>query len=349
MCGIFGAVSRKNTNLSTNELAFINNAMVTGTVRGPHGTGYVYVQVDKSKTPDASQIWFHKDAVTGSEMPKISTTGGKGGINLAFGHNRYATVGGVDASTAHPFDTPHVIGIHNGTLSFGWKDRMNASKKVEVDSEALMRCISHRGAKHALSNAKGAMAINFLDKKKGRLYMFRNSERPISYATTTTGTLVWASEAGMLAWLLERNNMSVDDDGIQSLTPDVLYDITDGELVEVDVIEDTGSPPVKANTYYSKNWKRAGSTYNRNLHDGDCECTVCGTKLKNESRYEIGYTNSKYHLCADQFCVDYLKDELGMEKIYVPTTLRLKAGCNQSLLHTKEFKSLQILAGGKAS
>ena len=349
MCGIWGAVSRKGTALTFQELKVLNNAMAAGTVRGYDGTGYVYKTHHKGKQEE--NIWFHKDATTGGEMEKISSTHAEGGIEWAFGHNRAATVGAVNSAGAHPFDAPHVIGIHNGTLTGGWRQRLRAKKKVVVDSEALMRSISHRGIDETLPEAKGAMAIVYYNKRTSRLHMFRNSERPVYWCKSTSGTLYWASEGKMLDWLLERNKQTISGE-IESLEADVLYDITDAELKEVDIFEDTGTPVTQnRTTNYRGNWSKVvnGSTTTYTQQSGqetttpkgaeiihlpapksnpDYElCTSCERLLQNEpALFEMGYSTYKYYMCDDPKCVEQLMQDHSASCVWAPTTFYNRKG-----------------------
>jgi len=325
--------------------------MVAGTVRGYDGTGYVFKTHNRHKKEE--NIWFHKEAATGSEINRIGSTPAAGGIEWAFGHNRAATVGAVDDAGAHPFDTAHIIGIHNGTLTNGWKQRLKAKKSIVVDSEALMRSISHRGPDKTLPVASGAMAIVYVDKRTNRLYLFRNSERPVHWCTTKQGSLFWASEGKMLEWLLDRNHQVIDGE-MNTLEPDILYDITDGKLKEVDVFEDTGTPHKKSN--FSK-WDRKTQTYtpvkrdtsdakdstednpassiiylpnksNRKVGSEYYEqCTACDKLLANEAgMFEMGYGTYKYYLCDNQSCVEQMKTEHGQKKIHTPTTFYNRKG-----------------------
>ena len=251
MCGIFGAIAaNKRVGLLLPSEKFIRQSIIAGTLRGLDGTGLVTV-TDKDAT------YWRKSAQTGpefvKEMGNISSlkSGLEGDPYIMYGHNRAATVGTVSDDTAHPFEAPNVVGIHNGTLSYGWKRRLNAKKSIEVDSEALMRCISHRGPMYALPKAEGAMAIVWTNTKTNQTYMFRNSERPVSYCHSVSGNLYWASEAGMLEWLLDRGDIAIDKDGIKDLPIDTIFNITTGQLVSEGTVTGTGTPRTNHSTTYA--------------------------------------------------------------------------------------------------
>jgi len=253
MCGIWGVVaSSKHIGLVAQDYKFLTSCAIAGAVRGLDGTGVVMANHNANKEED---ILFHKTGKTGSEYIKslgnnnnLSTFNTNNNypastdIYMMYGHNRAATVGEVSDKTAHPFSAPYCIGIHNGTLSSGWRQRLNAKKRVTVDSEALMRAISHQGYEKAIKKAEGAMALVWTDttvKHKPETYMFRNKDRSVYYCHSTTGKLYWASEKGMLAWLLARHDISPDKEGILPLPLDTVFRITDAKLQPVTVISDT--------------------------------------------------------------------------------------------------------------
>ena len=254
MCGIWGASAPTNGSISFSAAKFLRQAAVAGTVRGYDGTGIVAVCEsttvwDKGiKTETKPNVWYHKTGGTGAELLReLKSMGGwidnlPGRVTTVYGHNRAATVGKVSQKTAHPFAAARAIGIHNGTLSNGWETRLQAAKRIEVDSEALIRCISHRGYRHALSKAVGAMAVVWTDTNTRETFIFRNHERPVYYFTSNTGVLFWGSEKGMLEWLADRNHITIDKDGICSLPTSTVFKIDKGELIEVEKVYNTATP-----------------------------------------------------------------------------------------------------------
>ena len=149
----------------------------------------------------------------------------------------------------------------------------------------------------------------------------------------------------MLAWILSRQKIPVTKDGIRSVEKDVLYEITDATMREVDVIKDTGTPPVR---HYHNSAGTTSRTHKMLPHHNTghkCECTVCGTKLANlkevGGRYEMGHARSgqRYYMCDDQFCADMICKELGYGKIHTPAILRMKYG-HEPVADMKMFSNL---------
>ena len=257
-------------------------------------------------------------------------------------------MGNVSDETAHPFNTPHVIGVHNGTLSHGWEDRLGAGKDVSVDSEALMRCISTRGAKHAIKNAEGAMAIIFYSFQQEKLFMFRNDERPLSYAITQAGTLLLASEKGMLEWLMTRCKLNLKrGTNIESVPTDILYDITDGELKEVDVIEDSGT----WGSYTSASYM--GSRLGRNNYSSSSnlpsttnvckkmQCTVCGADIHTMSDEYLSLGAGGEYMCADKYCVEWFQAE--MAESIEQGTGKVALACTAHVRYNTKIDNIKFL------
>jgi len=292
MCGIFGVVANnKRVGLIVQDYKFLTSCTIAGAVRGLDGTGFVMANHSLKEEED---VLFHKSGKTGSDYIKalgdrvnlgvFNTNNGSPAstdIYLMYGHNRAATVGEVSEKTAHPFDAPKCIGIHNGTLSAGWRERLNAKKAITVDSHALMRCISHRGYEYALRQAEGAMAVVWTDTtnaKKPETYIFRNKDRSVYYCHSTVGKLYWASEKGMLAWLLSRHDINVDKEGILPLPIDTVFRITDAKLEPVVVITDTGK---KATTNTGKTTASVTTTTTTKTTNTGAGTSTTNTKVTN--------------------------------------------------------------------
>ena len=229
MCGIVGAI--QSTFFSTNIDAFLRDAIVTGAVRGMDSTGML--QVDRKQ-----DTYCHKLAVPGQAFLANPMTqqfvkdSAQCPINVV--HHRAATVGHVNATNAHPFSCetpttnpktkrPHLlVGVHNGSLT-NWATKTNAKKYV-VDSNWALSRIAEIG-NEAFKEIQGPycfMWVNTENPKK--LFVARNSGRPMHVVfTKNKQEAFFASEAGMLAWLCERNRINTADD-IMILAADKIYE-----------------------------------------------------------------------------------------------------------------------------
>lgn len=127
-------------------------------------------------------------------------------------HVRAATVGSVTTANAHPFLVEDgdriVIGTHNGTLT-GWANQKNG-KYYSVDSEWGINHIADNGIE-AFKTIRGAYCFVWWDSDSPTtLNIARNNERPMYVVMLKSGGMAYASEAGMLYWLLERHNVKMD-------------------------------------------------------------------------------------------------------------------------------------------
>lgn len=255
MCGIFGLVSKHVT--THNDDKFLKHATVAGAVRGLDGTGLI--MVGNKKKEDDHDVTYIKRAMTGGEFvnsvwdPSIhchATT------TAVIGHNRAATIGNINDDTAHPFHEGRTVGVHNGTLRGDWKTALQVSRKCDVDSRGVFRAISARGIDWVIDNMAGAAALVWVDAPTKRIYAYRNSERPLHYVQGTN-KVHFASEGGMLKWLMRKNNISCLK--VEVFKTGTLYELTDGKVVELRTLTSTAQD--RSNTYSSQQWgQRAAAT-----------------------------------------------------------------------------------------
>lgn len=178
-----------------------------------------------------NEIMWQKLPVCGSMFVQdkfarnlLSEASSHGRISIC--HTRFATTGKVRVTTAHPFyiekedSDKEIIGVHNGTIS-NWQSKANA-KEYNVDSEWALNEIYNDGLK-AFENFSGAYCFVWWDSDDDKvLNIALNKERTMFVAFTTDGGMAYASEAGMLYWLLERNRLKLKQPIIQ-LKPDNWY------------------------------------------------------------------------------------------------------------------------------
>lgn len=139
------------------------------------------------------------------------------------GHNRKATRGIVNDENAHPFVVDDkIILVHNGTM-FGDHKKI---ADVEVDSHAIAHAIHEKkgDVSAALSSFDAAFALIWYDFENGVLNLIRNTQRPLHWVETDNEWL-YASEAAMLNFVVERNKLNVKD-GPKELKEHVLQKFT---------------------------------------------------------------------------------------------------------------------------
>lgn len=217
MCGIAGVLNCDTFGTATE--GFIRDAMLCGTVRGFDSTGLIQL----AKNGD---LFIHKKPVPGPLMlvDKITEQflNDVAKTQITVIHHRAATQGAVTKENAHPFllnssqmdedRKPHLIaGVHNGSL-VNWRTQKGANA-FDVDSAWALSRIAVEGF-DAFKSISGPYAFVWTDTSQpGKLFIARNSGRPMHIVfSKNKKQAFFASEAGMLAWLVERNKAIVEDE-----------------------------------------------------------------------------------------------------------------------------------------
>lgn len=210
MCGIVGHIKTgKSYGISWKAEKILEQLMFVDTLRGDDATGAFTIEEDGS-------LEMYKEGFQAAYV--LDTKEHKKVLNRAFqngkffvGHNRKATLGKLDDTTAHPFlIDDELILVHNGTLT-AWKYLFN-------DALSDSHAIAHTIHKHINTDLKksdlfwkfsGAWALVFYDRRTETFYLARNAQRPLHIAHTDEG-IFFASEAKMLLWILDRNDVKVE-------------------------------------------------------------------------------------------------------------------------------------------
>lgn len=217
MCGISGVLNAA-TQFNNKIDKFISDATVANVVRGFDSTGIM--QQDRK-----GQTFVHKLPLIGGYFvgDKLTREFLKDADKcfVTAVHNRAATQGKVNARNAHPFaayrdDDPEnkgnesvIVGMHNGSLrNWSWKDQ---GKEFDVDSEWALNRIAAVGL-DAFKDIEGPYAFVWTDSlTPGKVYMARNSERPMHLRLSKDKKqLYFCSEAGMLSWITDRNEIECE-------------------------------------------------------------------------------------------------------------------------------------------
>jgi len=218
MCGLHGFFTGKS-NVSKAS-SFLSDGYVAGSLRGMDSSGIASIDTHNSfvewqKLPIPG-TYFREDRVV---RRLLSEANNKNQLTIC--HTRAATSGAVSVSNAHPFITDNdddanyreLIGVHNGSLT-GWGTH-KTGKNYSVDSEWALNLIFEEGM-DAFKNIRGAYCFVFWDSfDEDNLNIALNDQRPMNVAFMEDGSMAFASEAGMLYWLLERNDVKIDGPVLQ--------------------------------------------------------------------------------------------------------------------------------------
>lgn len=205
MCGVVGMYTGASTIDS--ELQLFKNLLLVDQIRGMHATGVIKV---KTQTNDVA---IHKKALDAVDFLALKETKDfleKDRGNIYIGHNRYATMGDkANDANAHPFQQDHITMVHNGGVSSWGMDLLEGYRdpNVVVDSHMVCMTIAKHGIKKAVEeHLDGAFTLIWWDSKERSLNFIRNEQRPLFMAVLNNGTLVWASEKGMLDVFCDRES-----------------------------------------------------------------------------------------------------------------------------------------------
>lgn len=281
---------------------------------------------------------------------------------VLIGHNRYATSGGVTRSTAHPFEFPTVIGVHNGTLTN--KHYFDKDNRFQVDSEALYNCIDLYGIDEAIDKVKGAYALVWWDKVEQTINYIRNKERPLWFALTESEDMIFAaSEPWMINIATGRNGIKMKDP--VQLEEDTLLSVPvpkGGKLgkPEVRTIKQAVEPPKVMTTYpsFPKEVNRRSGTTNRTSPTKGSLVIVPNETAYADSKMDLNFMSAQnvtleavavmkdkhqaeYMLC---FCPDKPFYEIRLYNSVHTDVLR-HAGC-EFIANISSFTSVSSNGGG---
>lgn len=242
MCGIVGVVLKTTTGFTKNTEDIFSQLVFANTLRGDDSTGIIAVEKDTTfhVMKEASPGYWFMPQYDTSPIEKAMWSHGKALI----GHNRKKTIGSVSDDTAHPFvENDDFAMVHNGTL-FGHRQLAD----TEVDSQALTKVLSEafhkedykESLEETLGRVNGAYAVAMYDQRHNKVRLLRNKERPLSIVETNNA-FFFASEGGMLFWILSRNGIDFKDLKVELVPEHTVFDI----CLDTNTIEKTEITPKK--------------------------------------------------------------------------------------------------------
>lgn len=338
ICGIHGFINGSTRHNRADE--FLGGGFVAGSLRGTDASGIASIDIVTSdvvyqKLPVPGYL-FRTDKYAHQLM-----LAGNGINTMSICHTRAATQGGGGLNNAHPFTMydseakRSMVGVHNGTLT-GWNSKPGA-KSYSVDSEWALNHIFEKGLE-AFEDFVGAYCFVWWDSNEAnKLNIALNSERPMYVALLKDGAMAYASEAGMLYWLLDRYEFKIEGK-IRQLSARNLYQFEVGKLSE---FTKTELPSPKYNTssgqtgqvHQGNNWGRTrrgggqGSATFIERFDKFLE-TVGAAVPKGEKETEEGTktATAKASVRAEEIVAAKDLRLMGSDGVFEPTMLDTKTG-----------------------
>lgn len=222
MCGLVGMWG----NILQTDKRVAQELLVVSALRGPHSTGSGIVGKSNrgSYFKTAHDPFGHlefkderKDVKKIFKSTQDFFDTGWPDAKVWMGHNRYATVGNVDSSNAHPFydENDKVLFAHNGHIANHYelcRQMKVPGKQWDVDSEVACNYLARFGIQKLLEEGNGAFCYTWWDNEAETFNIIRNNDRPIWIAKHHhRDTWYYASEPKMLEWILDRNKIDFEN------------------------------------------------------------------------------------------------------------------------------------------
>lgn len=215
MCGIWAMICAKPysggmRNAFNDKKRFIEEGMLISAFRGIDGTGIATVH-DPYKSP-----LIYKRALDSHDFLNLKQTGRL--INevenshAVLCHTRSSTKAGyLNDESAHPFQYGPITMVHNGVVD-NYR-ALTTGCEVDVDSAWFAKALSEaKDPIELLKKTAGHYAFMWHDSRDGSINVVRNEGRPLHWAHIPAwNAVVFGSEYPALAYVLDRNNITIKD------------------------------------------------------------------------------------------------------------------------------------------
>lgn len=249
MCGIVGLVAKTTTGMSYHQQELFEEMLVCDSVRGDDSTGVF--GVNKTGNVTYLKLASHPfNLLKTSEYISWKQDSWQTG-RIAVGHNRKASSGAISNENAHPFAFGPVVLVHNGLVD-NFRSLVHHKERtkhnVDVDSHAIALLFARNDPMKVIPEIRGAFVFVWYNASEKKLYMVRNTERPLSLVECDDG-IYFCSEKGMLRWLLRRraNNVEIGD-----FKPGILLSLDENNVWENRSVNVFEKPPIVVPTEYER-------------------------------------------------------------------------------------------------
>lgn len=206
MCGLIGIISKNwNKHLPTTTETVFKQLIYAGALRGFDATG-IWKVTDKHETEIVKHAMPAGYFLSQRDSFDLINTYYRDSFAI-FAHNRKATQGAKDDKTAHPFKEGPITLMHNGTLSYWPRQKL----ELLSDSHYIATLLAEEQKEFKpIESLQGAYALIWHNANKKQINFCRNDERPLFIVEAKEFYLL-VSEAEMGEWILLRNGFDVYD------------------------------------------------------------------------------------------------------------------------------------------
>lgn len=235
MCGIIGLYGKGAGLWPNAKRSYMLEGLIADSVRGYDSTGIALLPKDvgdhvKLYKRDLAGYDFVQQKHTNRLLDNLTQSIGM------IGHNRSATKGAVNDRNAHPFKWGHITLVHNGTVynAQSLVEKKDQPNGMVVDSEFVAHALSLEDPADILPKLSGGYSLVWFNEEDLSLNFARNDQKPMFLAFDSENeTVYFASEASLIVWLCDRNNIKIQSD-IFRLVPHIHYSIKDpGKVKEI--------------------------------------------------------------------------------------------------------------------
>jgi hypothetical protein len=206
MCGIWSILSKNKTGMFPSEQKLIKPLMLLTSLRGEHSTG-IFNVTNRFKE---NRLYYTQMKEVGNPFRLIYEKGFQDIVDpdvdndlLALvGHGRHATKGTINKENAHPFQSKHIVLIHNGTITSG----LTVPEKGTDSEEICKYLATHDNLQDFIDNVRGAYALIWFNTNDLTINYLRNYQRPLHYMETANA-IIHASDKETLSYLTQKHNL----------------------------------------------------------------------------------------------------------------------------------------------
>jgi len=294
MCGLIGFSGPKDKTFNIDKIKMI---LWNNQDRGKDSFGY-YVSSNNIIHKELGKV---EDIMSKKEFTIEPS-------NTFIGHVRAATIGAVSKENAHPFNYGNITLAMNGTLTNAWELCRQIGVPVtdfDVDSQVVAYLLNRAQSKEPLTKLIGSCALLYTDTNTGKLYCYRNSDRPLFRGKLDDCMYISSVDTSLKI---------IGCSDVKEFKQDVLYEIENGQVKDNFKVK-RAVTPATVNTSKELTTKIKFSEMHKSEFEG---LYLCPTRdIKVYGGKTVNFRSGCYYLVVKHSTAEYeieVKDESGEAK-----------------------------------